>query len=69
MVITLPLGYNPELDRLLRNGKVQFTRQFCLKRISEDNKWIEVCWKDVRNAKYNNPFPAANGLVIGIIEK
>jgi len=68
MVITLPLGYNPELDKLLRNGKIQFTRRFCLKRISEDNRWIEVYWKDVQNARYNNPFHAANGLVIGIIE-
>jgi len=68
MIITLPLGYNPELDKLLRNGKIQFTRRFCLKRISEDNKWIEVYWKDVQNARYNNPFHAANGLVIGIIE-
>jgi len=69
MVITLPLGYNPELDKLLRNDKIHFTRRFCLKRISEDNKWIEVYWKDAQNARYNNPFPAANGLVIGIIEK
>jgi len=69
IIITLPLGYNPELDKLLRDGRIQFTRLFCLKRISKDNRWIEVYWKDLENARYDTPFYAANGLVIGIIEK
>jgi len=69
IIITLPLWYNPELDKLLRDGRIQFTRLFYLKRISKDNRWIEVYWKDLQNARYNTPFYAANGLVIGIIEK
>lgn len=69
MVITVPLGYNPELDRLLKENKVQFTKRFYLKRISKDNKWIEVDWKEVKNARYDSPFSYANGLVIGIIEE
>jgi len=64
MIITLPLGYNSELDKLLREGMIQFTRRFFLKRISKDNQW-----KEVRNAKYGEPFPAANGLIIGFIER
>jgi glycosyltransferase involved in cell wall biosynthesis len=69
MIVTLPLGYNPELDKLLGDGKIQFTRRFCLKRVSKDNKWMEADWKEVKNARYDGPFPYANGLVIGIIEK
>jgi len=69
IVVTLPLGYNLELDKLLQNKEVKFARMHCLKRISMDNKWIEVDWKDVQNSRFNSPFPAANGLVIGIIEK
>ena len=69
IVVTLPLGLNPELDRLLRNSKVQFTELFCLKRVSKDNAWIEVDWQEAQTLRYNNPFPAANGLVIGIIKK
>ena len=68
IVVTLPLGYNTEMDRLHRGGKIRFTKQCYLKRVFGDNKWIEVDWDDVKEAKYNNPFPAANGLVIGIIE-
>lgn len=69
IIVSLPLGYNLEMDRLLNDTKIQFTKMYCLKRISRDNKWIETNWKDVNNTKYNHPFNNANGLVIGIIEK
>jgi hypothetical protein len=68
IVITLPLGYNPALDKILRNRRVQFSRRFCLKRVSKDNSWIEVGWRDIENSQYGRPFPAANGLLIGVIE-
>ena len=68
IVITVPVGYNPHLDFLLKNEQVKFGKLFCLKRISKDNRWIETTWKDIENSKFNSPFPFANGLVIGIIE-
>lgn len=69
MIVTLPLGYNLEMDRFLRENKMEFNKRYYLKRISEDNKWTEVNWNDVLNVKYNYPFFNANGLVVGIIEK
>lgn len=69
LVITLPLGYNPYLDKLLKERKINFTKLYCLKRISANNEWMQVEWKDIVNARYDDPFPFANGLVIGIIEK
>ncbi len=68
IVVTLPLGYNADLDRLLKNDKIRFDSRFCLKRVSKDNKWVETIWKDVEDSKYNSPFPAANGLIIGVIK-
>lgn len=68
IVVTAPLGYNPEMDRLLSDGVLQFTKAYYLKRVSRDNEWIEVDWVDVCGAKYDNPFPHANGVVVGIIE-
>ncbi len=68
MVVTLPVGQNPNLDKLLRERKIRFTRLQCLERISGDNRWVESDWGHVQNAEYNKPFPAANGLVIGTIE-
>ncbi|RMF07353.1 hypothetical protein D6764_00045 [Candidatus Woesearchaeota archaeon] len=69
LVITLPLGHNSVLDELLRKGKIQFTRMYCLKRISRDNLWVETNWKDIEHVQYDSPFNNANGLVIGIIDK
>ncbi|KAF0220697.1 MAG: hypothetical protein FD174_1021 [Geobacteraceae bacterium] len=65
-IVTLPLGQNPEMDRLLEEDKIPFVQQYCLKRISADNVWIEAEWQDIQGAQHNYPFRAANGLVIGI---
>jgi hypothetical protein len=69
MVVVLPLGYNFEMDMLFREGKIRFTKQHYLKRISEDNEWIEVAWEEAKDTKYNYPFPNANGLIVGIMDK
>lgn len=68
MVFTIPIGYNPDLDGLLREDKIPFTRRYSLKRISRDNKWIEVDWENIRDAKFGYPFHCANGLIVGVIE-
>lgn len=68
IVVTLPLAYNPHADALLREGRLPFTRQHCLKRISHDNRWQEVAFEDIKDAQLNRPFRGINGLVIGFIE-
>jgi len=67
LVITLPLGYNPQLDRLLDEGMIASDERHCLKRVSGGNKWREVDWVDCRGAKYGSPYQFANAVVIGII--
>ena len=72
IVVTLPIGYNTYLDKLLKEDKIfiGFTEQYYLKRISDDNKWIQVGGGgEIREAKYGTPFPYANVLVIGIIRR
>ncbi|MGB2697933.1 MAG: hypothetical protein WBD28_08785 [Candidatus Zixiibacteriota bacterium] len=66
-IATVPLGYNSEMDELLKERKTKFTKQYYLKRITKNNKWIEAGWDDVCDAKYGEPFPNASALVIGII--
>lgn len=68
MIVTLPLGYNPFLDNFLKQGRIKFTQAFYLKQISKDNKWIETNWNEVCDIKYGDPFPYANGIVIGILK-
>ena len=67
IIITLPLGYNSALDKLLKDGIIRFSKQYHLVRISKGNEWKEASWEDVQVAKYNTPLPFANGLIIGII--
>ncbi|MFA5031411.1 MAG: hypothetical protein WC614_00175 [bacterium] len=68
MIVTLPIGYNPEMDKLLKAGKIKFPKQYYLKRVRED-KWKEAKWEDICDTKNWYPFTAANGLLVGIIEK
>jgi len=67
LVVTMPIGYNPYLDELLRRGRLRFTETNFLKRVSKDNRWEEVTFGDVKDAKYNEPFPFSNALVVGIV--
>ncbi|MCP3682567.1 MAG: class I SAM-dependent methyltransferase [bacterium] len=67
IMVSFPVGYNPELDKLVEDNKFGFTEQYCMKRMSDDNRWTQVKWEDIRNLKYDLPYVAANGLVIGII--
>jgi SAM-dependent methyltransferase len=66
LVATIPLGYNPEIDQLLFEGKLQFDTLTYIKRISLDNRWQEVVQVEVLGSRYNHPYPAANALAIGI---
>jgi hypothetical protein len=67
IIITLPLGYNSALDKLLKDGIIRFSKQYHLVLISKINECKESSWEDEQVAKYNTPLPFANGLIIGII--
>ncbi len=67
IVLTFPLGYNPSLDQLVKNGNIGFSQVYYLKRLSQNNRWAEGTRHDIQNAKYRSPFPGGNVLVIGVI--
>lgn len=67
LLVTLPMGYNPYLDELLRHGDLRFDRLLGMKRVSQDNQWREVTWESISHARYGDPYRGANGLIIGII--
>lgn len=67
IIITVPLGFNPYLDELVRNKKLGFSQEFFLKRISSDT-WVETNWQEVKNSRYNSPYPAANAILVGLIK-
>lgn len=57
LIFTIPLGYNPSADRLVKTLPARY-----LKRISVANTWIEAGAADVDDARYGEPFEAANAV-------
>ena len=68
IVVTLPLGYNPYLDNLLKTRRLKFDRQFFMKRAFCGCKWVEGTWNEVKAIGFNMQVPTANALLIGIFE-
>lgn len=67
--VTYPIGYNRDLDKLKKEGKICFTEEYYLKRISDDNRWKQVEWYEVHDANYGKPYPCANAIFVGIIKQ
>jgi SAM-dependent methyltransferase len=66
-LVTLPLGYNPRLDELFYRGELDLDREHCLLRVAR-GEWREVERAELGRPRYGQPFPGANGLLIGVIE-
>jgi hypothetical protein len=66
LLVTFPLGYNEALDGDLRAGRIAFDEVRFLKRVSSDNRWLEVPASEVEEIRYGTPYPWANGLAVGI---
>jgi hypothetical protein len=67
IVVTLPVCYNKPMDKMLFDGRIKFDRTICLSR-SGYCEWKQVAGLDeIRNAKFNEPYPQANALIVGII--
>ena len=68
-LITVPLGYNPEIDSILKNNEIHFTKQYFLKRVSKFNLWKETTLGDALKYKYGSKFPAANSVALLLYKK
>ena len=65
MIITWPVGYNLALDEQFESGLLDLSYVDYMKRISQEHRWIQCEWKDIKDCKYGTPFYAGNGLIIG----
>jgi len=69
LVVTLPIGQNPVLDKLIADNKIKFDKIYCMRRTGF-NKWVETSYEEIKGHYfYGMPFPNANAIIIGIIEK
>lgn len=63
-VAAVPLGYNPNLDNFIKRKELGFDQYYYLKRVSTDNRWIEIPEEKAFGAKFGDPFPNGNVEVI-----
>jgi SAM-dependent methyltransferase len=68
LVVTIPLGYNPSLDKMIDQGRISFTERIYLKRRLRRNIWSEASAEDVQHPDYDRRAYAAHELLVGIIE-
>jgi cyclopropane fatty-acyl-phospholipid synthase-like methyltransferase len=66
LLVTIPVGYNPHADVLLRQGL--FPRQYYLRRMGRKNTWVQTTKEDAFRAKFNEPYVFGNALVIGMAD-
>ena len=68
-LITVPLGYNPEIDDIVINHRIVFQEEYFLKRVSKLNLWEEASMDDAILCKYGSKFPFANAVAFLIYKK
>jgi SAM-dependent methyltransferase len=66
LLLTVPVGYNADLDRALFRGATPLTEVRAMKRVARD-VWLECELADLEGVEYARPHRGANGLVIGIL--
>jgi SAM-dependent methyltransferase len=64
LIVTLPVGWNPEVDRFLAEGRVPFTSIGYMKRDARENVWHEASASDVAGVGYLHRKPESLGLWI-----
>lgn len=65
IIITLPLGYNKDVDRYLFDKRLGFSQEYYFKKKSVLNTWEEINPEEARKVKFDRF--SAQGIVIGII--
>ena len=68
LVVTIPLGYNPSLNRMIDEGRTSFAERAYLKRNPSRNIWREVRAEEARNPHYDRQAYAPHKLLVGIME-
>lgn len=62
--ITIPVGYNPDLDAGARDGTFGFTRMTALRRTGRDNRWEEIPVEDAWGIGYDWLLYTAQAIVL-----
>jgi SAM-dependent methyltransferase len=63
LVITVPIGYNPHLDALIRTGGLGARREIFFKRTGQ-LEWRSVDRNEALACRFKSPFPYANAILL-----
>lgn len=66
LLATIPLRYNPSLDRLLLSGSLPFDEITYFRRVARTS-WIAVPPTHLADVRFDSPWPQANALAVGKI--
>jgi len=69
MLVTLPIGYNPEVNEFLSELNTASCKAYFFKRLGKYTEWQQTSWDQIKHVGYASPFPSANGLAVCIFEK
>jgi len=64
LVITVPIGYNADLDRMLLNNMLGAKQQWYMRRTAK-RRWTTCDWPAAADCRYGTPHPYANAIMIG----
>ncbi len=64
MIITLPISYNKDVDKMLFAGKLEFDEEYYFKKTNLFNQWREITREEAKTAQYKHH---AETIVVGII--
>ncbi len=67
IVVTIPVGYNPYLDNMIENKTIAFDSVYCIRRKSWLNTWVECTYPEAMARVYNEYYPWANAVLVGIM--
>jgi len=62
-LLTVPIGYNPDLDDLIRTGDLKAAREIYLRRPGR-RRWEPTSKAEALKCRFKTPYPYANGLLI-----
>ena len=68
-LISVPVRYNPEIDYILANRVINFSKVIYMKKRSRMNLWTETDFNDCRKIPYNYRCPCASCVAFIYIAK
>ncbi len=69
LLITVPLRYNPEIDSIIINDEIKFSKKYFLVRYSKLNLWRQTNMEEAMKCVYGSKYPAANSVAFLIYSK